>query len=154
MATNYFHLAQINVARMLAPLDDPQMADFVAQLDAVNTLADQSDGFVWRLQSESGNATEIQVFENELILVNMSVWESVKALRRYTYHSQHANVFRARRQWFRPLKPSLALWWVPVGHVPTVAEGKARLEMLARRGPTADAFTFKQIFAAPGDSPL
>lgn len=154
MKSNRYHLAQINVARMLAPLSDPQMAGFVDQLDAINTLADQSEGFVWRLQSESGNATEIQAFEDELILVNMSVWESVEALRRYTYHSQHVDVFRTRRQWFEPMQPSLALWWVPAGHIPTAVEGKARLEILARRGPTANAFTFKQLFAAPDASPL
>jgi Domain of unknown function (DUF3291) len=145
-----FHLAQINVARMRAPLTDPLMAPFVARLEAVNALADASPGFVWRLQGEQGDATDIRAYADPQMLVNLSVWQSVEALHAYVYRSDHTSVMRDRKQWFeRMAGPYLALWWVPAGHRPTVEEGKARLEMLAARGPTADAFTFRQPFS-PG----
>ena len=142
------HLAQINVARGRAPLDDPSMADFVAQLDAVNALAEESPGFVWRLKADDGaSSIYLQAFDDERMLINMSVWESIEALRSFVYRSQHANVLRARKTWFEPMTaPSLALWWVVAGHLPTIDEGKARLERLARLGPTPQAFTFKDSF--------
>jgi hypothetical protein len=145
-----FHLAQINVARMIAPLDDPLMAGFVAQLETINAQAEASPGFVWRLQSEAGDATSINAFDDERILINMSVWESIEALHTYTYRSQHAGVFRDRSQWFLPFgRPYLALWWIPAGHTPSPEEGRSRLELLQQQGPTALAFTFKQHFPAP-----
>lgn len=145
-----WHLAQINVARALAPLDDPVMADFVARLDAVNALADRSPGFVWRLQDESGNATDIPATDDPLVIVNMSVWASVEALFDFVYRSGHKAVLTRRREWFERYDgPHMALWWVEAGHRPTVAEGLARLERLAENGPSADAFTFRQRFPAP-----
>jgi hypothetical protein len=149
MTINY-HLAQINVARMLALLDDPLMADFVAQLDRVNAIAEQSPGFVWRLQGETGNATDIRAFEDERILVNMSVWESIEALHQFVYRSEHIEVYRPRKKWFEPITPPYVLWWIPAGHLPTVEEGKARLELLARGGSSSTAFSFKQRFQPPG----
>ncbi len=152
MAKGRYHLAQINIARMLAPLDDPMMADFVAELDPVNALAEESPGFVWRLQSEEGDATAFRVFEDDHILVNMSVWESLDALQQYVYRSRHLDVLRDRKRWFElPDKPHAALWWVVAGHHPTPEEGKARLIHLQRHGPSPEAFTFKQPFMAPGD---
>lgn len=145
MTANY-HLAQINVAQMLAPLDDPLMADFVAQLDHINAIAEQSPGFVWRLQGETGNATDIRAFEDERILVNMSVWESIEALHRFVYRSEHIAVYRPRKKWFEPITPSYVLWWIPVGHIPTVEEGEQKLELLAREGSSSAAFSFKQRF--------
>jgi hypothetical protein len=100
MPTHY-HIAQINIARMLAPINDPLLDDFVAQLDAINSLADDSPGFVWRLQSDSGNDTDIAAYEDALILINMSVWESIESLQAYAYRSEHVGVFRQRRQWFK-----------------------------------------------------
>jgi len=145
------HLAQINIARMRAPIDDPLMASFRAQLDEVNAVADQAGGFVWRLQDESGDATAIRAFEDPLILVNMSVWNDLEALRDFTYRSTHLGVLRDRKHWFGKLDgPSVALWWVPAGHTPTPAEGKERLEALAADGPSAQAFTFQQAFDPPG----
>ena len=145
-----YHLAQINIARMVAPLNDPIMADFVAQLEAINAIADQSPGFVWRLQSDEGDATAINAFKDDRILVNMSVWQSVEALNQYTYRSRHAGVFRSRKTWFLPLdRPHLALWWVPEGHIPTPEEGRDRLELLHLHGPAPEAFTFKHQFACP-----
>ena len=143
------HLAQVNLARLIAPLDDPRLADFVAQLDPVNRLAEQSPGFVWRLQSESGNATDVAWGDDPSILVNMSVWESVESLRAYVYASQHLEVFRDRRKWFTKLEdPHYCMWWVPAGHRPTIAEAKQRLELYRRVGPTQDAFWVSEAFGA------
>ena len=150
MSNPSHHLAQINIARMHAPLDDPLMAGFVAQLDPVNALADQSPGFVWRLQDEAGDATSIRVFDDDRILVNMSVWETMEALRDYVYRSGHLGVLRDRKRWFEPPDgPYLALWWIPAGHVPTPEEGRQHLDHLRRHGPTPEAFTFKSLFPAP-----
>jgi len=145
------HLAQANLAWMRAPLAHPSMDSFRAQLERINRLADESPGFVWRLQTDAGDATGIRAFEDELVLFNMSVWESVSALHAYTYRSDHADVLRARRDWFdAPRGPSLVLWWIPAGTLPTVDEAKARLALLAERGPSALAFTFRQAFPPPG----
>jgi hypothetical protein len=147
-----FHLAQINIGRLVALTDDPQLADFVAQLDPVNRLADAAPGFVWRLQSTSGNATDVAYSDDPLVIVNMSVWESLAALRDYTYASHHMQVFRDRAKWFERMdKPQYCLWWVRAGHVPSVAEGKQRLEHYQSRGATPISFWFSQSFAAPVD---
>jgi hypothetical protein len=134
---------------MRAPLNNPIMKGFVDQLSKVNRVAEASPGFIWRLKSEEGDATTIRAYEDELILVNMSVWVSIEALREFTYRSHHAGVFRDRLQWFeRSAGAQLALWWIPVGHLPTVEEGKSRLALIEKLGPTPEAFTFKQSFAA------
>jgi hypothetical protein len=148
-----FHLAQINVARAVAPLDDPSMAEFVAQLDAVNAVADASPGFRWRLKSENGRPSSyVPGTDDDRMLINLTVWDSVEALRQYVYRThEHAAVFRDRRKWFEvPESPLFALWWVTAGHIPTVEEGFARLARLRECGPTADAFTFKATFPPPG----
>lgn len=152
MTIRRFHLAQANIARMRAPLEDPLMAGFASQLDAINAAADRSPGFLWRLQTDAGNATAIRAFEDERILFNMSVWESIEALNHYVYRSEHVGPLRDRRQWFEPLDgPSLVLWWIPAGHLPTIEEGKERLRILAAEGPTTKAFTFKVWFPPPGE---
>ncbi len=126
-----YQLAQVNIGRILAPLDSPVMAGFVTQLDAVNALADAAPGFVWRLQTEEGNATSIHAFEDDLMLINMSVWESVDALAAYVYGPDHVAVMRRRREWAHHMKEAyLVLWWVPAGWVPTIDEAKERLEHL------------------------
>ena len=147
-----FHLAQVNIARMRAPLETPVMDGFRTQLERINAVADASPGFVWRLQSDEGDATAIRAFDDPLMLVNMSVWESLEALHAYVYKSDHVGPLRSRRAWFEPLtgQASLALWWIPAGHEPTVAEAVERLELLNARGPTADAFTFREPFPPPG----
>jgi hypothetical protein len=148
-----FHLAQVNLATLRAPLDSPELAGFVAQLEPVNALADQSPGFVWRLQTEDGDATAIRPFEDDRVIVNLSVWASLEALRSFVYASRHLDVMRQRRAWFHRMPdPFMALWWVPAGTIPTVAEAKDRLELLARRGPTAAAFTFRAPFPEPADA--
>jgi hypothetical protein len=138
-----FHLAQVNVARMRAPLDDPSMFDFASRIDEINARAEADPGFVWRwTDSDSGP------FNAPDLLFNLSVWQSVDALRAYVYRSEHAQLFRDRLQWFHPSgSPTLALWWIPAGHRPTPAESKARLDHLTQHGPTAVAFNFKQSFA-------
>ena len=150
--TSTFHLAQVNIGRVLWPPDDPRMAGFMGRLDELNKLADESPGFVWRLQTEAGNATDLRPYDDERLLVNMSVWESLEELREYVYRSAHTPVLGQRKQWFEPMTtPFLALWWVPAGHRPSVEEAKARLAELTARGPGPGAITFKQTFLAPGE---
>jgi hypothetical protein len=146
-----FQLAQVNVALLREPLDSPLVADFVAALDPINALADISPGFIWRLQTEEGDATSIRAFDDDLIIVNMSVWESIESLADYVYRSAHTTVLRRRREWFQHMKEAYsALWWIPTGVLPTVTEAVGRLEHLRRHGPSAHAFTFKRPFS-PGD---
>ena len=149
-------LAQLNVGRMLAPVDSPQIAGFVAELEPINRLADASPGFVWRLQTDQGDATSIRPTEDELFLINMSVWTSIEALRAFTYSTAHVEVLRRRREWFERLATAhMVLWWVPAGHRPTIDEALDRLDRLRREGPTPAAFTFRTPFEpeaqAPGD---
>ena len=146
-----WHLAQVNVGRLRAAVDDPLIADFVAGLDRINALADVAPGFVWRLQTEAGNATAVRpIDDDELLAINMSVWESVEALAAYVYRSDHAAFMRRRREWFERMDQAyLALWWIPVGHRPTTTEAIAKLELLRAKGPTVDAFTFRKAFPPP-----
>jgi hypothetical protein len=142
------HLAQINIGRMKAPLEDPSMHVFVSRLAEINALADGSPGFVWRMQDGEGNGnTYLRPYDDERIIVNMSVWKSVEQLRTYTYETAHAAILRQRRDWFEKFdRVALALWWIPAGHIPTMDEAKARLESLEVNGPTPFAFTFKAVF--------
>ena len=146
-----YHLAQVNIGRLRAPLDDPMMDGFRTALDPINALADETPGFVWRLQTEDGNATAIRPYpDDDLMAINMSVWESLESLQQFVYKSEHVTTLRARKQWFEPIAgPILALWWVPVGHVPTVTEARERLTHLERHGPTPHAFTFRTPFPPP-----
>lgn len=145
-----FQLAQINVARAKAPMADDLMKGFVEALDEINALADASPGFVWRLQSEGGHALEIRAYEDPLVFVNLSVWESAAALKNYVYKSAHTPFLARRQQWFGKFDgPHLALWWVPAGTRPDAAEGRRRLEWLAKHGPSREAFSFHTPFASP-----
>ena len=148
-----WHLAQVNIGRLRAPVDDPLIADFVAGLDRINALADSAPGFVWRLQTEDGNATAIRpVDDDELLAINLSVWESVEALADFVYRSDHVAFMRRRREWFEKFGASyLALWWTPAGTIPTVSEAMERIALIDRDGPTPAAFTFRQRFAPPHD---
>lgn len=145
-----FHLAQVNIGRVRAPLEDPLMEGFRSQLDVVNALADRTPGFVWRLQTEEGNAMAIRPYEDERMAINLSVWESLEALQQFVYRGAHVGPLRDRKQWFEPIDgPILALWWVPAGHIPTVEEAIDRLRILKERGPSAESFTFRKPFPAP-----
>lgn len=141
-----FHLAQVNIARMKAPLDSEVMAGFVARLAEINALADSAPGFVWRLQTDEGDATYLRPYDDDRILFNLSVWKSADALKDYVYRTAHAELLRDRRSWFEHFGASyLALWWVPAGHVPGVDEAKKRLAHLEEHGPSHFAFTFKTL---------
>lgn len=142
-----FHLAQVNVGRVRAPLDDPMMKGFVDRLDDLNALADASPGFVWRLQTPAGNATYLRPYpEDDRLLMNMSVWETVDALKRYVYKTGHADLLRHRHEWFEPMAVFLALWWVPAGHRPGIDEARKRLAHLEAHGPSQFAFTFRALY--------
>ena len=143
-----YHIAQINIARMKAPLDDPLMAGFVARLDEINSLADRSPGFVWRLQAGEGSAAAyLRPYDDDRILVNMSVWKTIDALKHYVYRTAHREVLRQRHDWFNKMSDAYsAMWWVPEGHIPGIDEAKKRLAHLQQHGPTQFAFTFQMIF--------
>jgi len=159
-----WHLAQINLAYARAGQDDPAMADFMAQLDEINQLAELSPGFVWRYVSDSRDPNQRELADPR-VLFNMSVWDSVDSLHAFAYRTQHAKVFAARKKWFDEWRdrvgslaelgegvPFLAMWWVPAGYVPTAAEGLERLRWLGAKGPHAHAFTFKCLFTPQGEA--
>jgi len=144
-----FELAHLNIAAMKEPLDSPAMADFVANLDRINSLAEASPGFVWRLQDDAGDATAMRPL-GENTLVNLSVWTDIASLSRYVYQSAHVDIMRRRKDWFETMtQASLVLWWVGRGHRPGIEEAVARLQLLRSSGPTEGAFTFRQAFAPP-----
>lgn len=146
------HVAQLNVGRLRAPIDDPRIDDLRSNLAPINAQADASPGFVWRLQDESGNATGVAVFDDVLEILNLSLWESIDALADFTYRSAHVDFLRRRRQFFEaPVQPILCLWWVPEGRIPTVDEAIARLAHLRAHGPTPTAFTFRHRFEPDDD---
>jgi hypothetical protein len=144
-----YQLAQINVARLKAPIDAPETADFAGALDRINALAESSPGFVWRLKGDGSDATDLVAFDDPTIITNMSVWESPAALGAFVYRSGHSEIMRRRAEWFHVMEVFVALWWVPAGHEPTLAEGVEKLVLLERDGPTPDAFTFREPHPAP-----
>ena len=143
-----YHIAQVNIGRVKAPVEDPIMAGFVARLDEINALAERSPGFVWRLQTSEGNATYFRPYpEDDRVLINMSVWETIESLQHYVYQTAHAELLRQRQAWFEKFAGSYtALWWVPAGHLPGMDEATKRLAHLEKHGPTQFAFTFKATF--------
>ena len=144
-----YELAQLNIAVMKEPLDSPRMADFVANLERINALAESSPGFVWRLQTEEGDATALRPLV-EQTLVNMSVWKDVASLNHYVYKTAHVEIMSRRKEWFdRMHEASIVLWWVPQGHRPSVVQATERLQLLRAQGPSADAFTFRHAFPPP-----
>jgi hypothetical protein len=148
-----YHLAQLNIGRIKAPMDSPVMAGFANNLERINALAEATPGFVWRLQTDEGDATAIRPFDDPHMLVNMSVWRDVESLNRYVYQSAHVELMKKRREWFERMDEAfLVLWWVPAGHIPSVAEAIARLDRLRAEGPSAEAFTFRHAFPPP-DAP-
>jgi hypothetical protein len=145
-----YELAQLNIGVIRGPIDSPVMAEFVASLDRINALAERSPGFVWRLQTEEGNATAIRPYPDENIAVNMSVWRDIESLNAFVYRSEHVEIMRRRREWFERMSEAfLVLWWVPRGHRPSVQEAIGRLDTLRAHGPTPAAFTFRRTFPAP-----
>lgn len=150
-----YNLAQVNVARLLAPLDSKVLRPFVEALDEVNAEGDRAPGFVWRLQSESGNATDIEGFGWDVadscgVIVNLTTWRNTQALSDFIFGGRHLEIMRRRREWFQPVAESTtALWWVPAGTRPTVAESEDRIRLLRRHGPTGNAFTLRRHYPAP-----
>ena len=145
-----FQLAQINVAQAKAEMDADAMSGFVSRLDEINQIADKSPGFIWRLQSDDGDATSIRVFDDPLLLVNMSVWDSVEALKTFVYKSLHVELIRDREAWFNKLGTAhQALWWIPHGHIPTTREAEEKLEHIRQHGASQEAFTFSKLFMQP-----
>jgi hypothetical protein len=148
-----YHLAQINIAKAVADLDSPLMAGFMSRLNEINTLAERAKGFVWRLQSDAGDATSIRVFDDPRVLINMSVWETPEDLRKFVYRSVHIELIRDREAWFSRLSEQhQAAWWVPAGNRPSVEEGRDRLLRLREQGPSATAFTLAKPFPQPSES--
>jgi len=144
-----FYLAEVNIARMLAPLYSPVMTDFVANLDPINELAEKSDGYIWRLKDDSNNATSIKVYDDDFIIVNMSVWKDLDSLFEYVYRTNHVEYFKRRKEWFEKMpQMHMALWYVPVDKRPTVAEAVERIDYLRKHGETPYAFSFKKKFTA------
>lgn len=149
-----WELAQINVGRMVAPIDSPVVAGFVENLERINALADRSPGFVWRLQTDAGDATEFRLFDEDT-LVNMSVWKDVDSLHHFVYRTAHVEIMRRRKEWFELMREAYqALWWVPRGIRPSLQEAGQRLQRLRESGPCPEAFTFKQAFPQPGTRQL
>jgi hypothetical protein len=144
-----YELAQLNVAVMREPLESPGMADFVANLARINALAEDSAGFVWRLQTEDGDATAMRPMGADT-LINISVWRDADSLNEYVYKSAHAEIMRRRKEWFERMREAhVVLWWVRRGHRPGTAEAIERLELLRAGGPTQEAFTLRRAFPAP-----
>jgi hypothetical protein len=143
-------LAEINIARFRLPVTDPVNAEFVANLDRVNALAEAQPGFVWRLTGDGNSAIDLRAYEDPNIIVNMSVWSNMDALAAFVYRNEgHREIMRRRREWFDKMDFHLALWWVPAGHVPTIAEGRSKIEILSQLGPSPQAFLFNRPFPAP-----
>jgi Domain of unknown function (DUF3291) len=143
----HFDLAQLNVGRLVAPTDSPLVAEFMDALDSINALADSSPGFVWRFQTDEGNAIAERPFDDDRILVNFSTWETIDALADYVYRTAHTEYLRRRREWFERFEGAMVvLWWVPAGHRPTVTEAVERLAHLEANGPSPHAFTFRHRF--------
>lgn len=145
-----YEIAQLNIGVIRGAMDSPVMAVFAANLARINALAECSPGFVWRLQTDEGDATALRPFDDDRTLVNMSVWSDIESLRQYVYSSDHMTIMRRRQEWFEPSQQvSLVLWWVPRGHRPTVEEGIAKLERLRADGPGPGAFGFGRTFPPP-----
>lgn len=146
-----FHVTQVNIGLPRASLDSPELMEFVELLEPINAIVDDSPGFVWRLQTEDGDATAVRVFDDDRLIVNMSVWSSLEALGEFVYRTAHSGVMRRRREWFQKMPERFtALWWIPAGSLPTVSDAEERLDHLRRHGPSAEAFTFREPFPPPG----
>jgi hypothetical protein len=147
-----WHIAQVNIARLIEPLDSERLAGFVSELNPVNASADTAPGFVWRLKTEEGNATSLVAFEWDTsgsagVITNLSVWESFEALRDFIYSAQHLAVMRQKREWFYQVaEATTALWWIPAGELPTLNAAEEKIKILRNLGPTRESFGLNTIF--------
>jgi hypothetical protein len=146
-----YHLAEINIARMKGvDINDPIMKEFVENLDAVNQIAEKSEGFVWRLKDENNNATSLNPYDDEQIIINVSVWKSMETLEEFMYRTFHAEFLKRRKDWFTSFgKAHTAMWWIPAGHLPTLEEAVGKLDLLQKNGASQDSFDFRNKFPAP-----
>ncbi len=145
-----YYLAQINIAKLLEPIDSPLLEDFVKDLDRINEIAEKSKGFIWRLKDDTGNATNINPFDESSFIVNISVWKTIDDLKDFVYNSGHMEVFRKRAKWFEKMKtPHMALWWIKAGDIPTAKDGQNKLLQLENLGETQESFSFKLLFEQP-----
>jgi len=142
------HLAEFNVARIRYPLDDPRMAEFVDNVDRVNKLAEQIDGFVWRLQGASGNAMHMTVYDDPAILPNLTLWRDEQALERFVWQTVHGRFYGRREEWFAPMETPLVMWWVAENERPAMAEGVKRRDHLIAHGPSDYAFGWESLAGA------
>lgn len=148
--TQNYHLAQINIAQGIADIDDPLMKDFIDQIDYINRLAESAEGFIWRLQTDGGDATGISAFDDPKVILNMSVWDSLESLKEYVYTGDHVEVFKQKKKWFVKMdSPSIALWWIPAGTIPSIQDGKDALDYLEKHGPSEKYFIFSKPFSQP-----
>ncbi|WP_298346049.1 DUF3291 domain-containing protein [uncultured Algibacter sp.] len=147
-----YHLAQVNIAKRLAPMDDPIMQDFINNVEKINAIADEAEGFIWRMQDEDKDLGA-EIFQDDTLLINMSVWESLVSLFNYTYKSGHIEVFKRKKEWFSKMKMvHMAFWYIPEGYEPTFQDAKQRLDYLNKYGDTPYAFSFKSKFSAKKDA--
>ena len=146
-----YHLAEINIARMKGvDINDPIMKEFVENLDAVNQIAEKSEGFVWRLKDENNNATSLNPYDDEQIIINVSVWKSLETLEEFMYRTFHAEFLKRRKDWFTSFgKAHTAMWWIPAGHLPSLEEAVGKLDLLQKNGSSQDSFDFRNKFPAP-----
>ena len=150
MTEQDWHVALFNIARAVAPLDDPILAEFMGSLDRINARADQTDGLIWRFQTESGNATEERAYPDDRVIINLSVWRDIESLREFTYRGDHAEIMRRRREWFeRMTETYLVLWWVRAGTIPSVSDAKSRLAYVRQFGLSSQGFNFQERYPPP-----
>lgn len=154
MASNEFYIAELNISRLKAPLDSPQMKEFVDFLEPVNKFAEQSSGFVWRLAASDGTPSSYlpPAYEDEMIVTNLSVWKDIDSLKSFAYNSVHTYFLKNRKKWFDQMSSrQVVLWWLDPHHIPTLDEAKQKLQYLDEHGSTALAFTFQALFDANGN---
>lgn len=147
------HIAQLNISRLLASLDTPEMKEFVDFLEPVNKFAEESPGFVWRMKGENGEASSLLAspFDDPMIVTNLTVWADIPSLQAFVYKSVHRYFLQNRRQWFaRVATNQFVMWWVSPGVIPTLTDAKDRLQRLEAEGPSPEAFTLQQAFDARG----
>ncbi|TRX34043.1 DUF3291 domain-containing protein [Flavobacterium sp. ZT3R18] len=148
-----YQLAEINIARMKGvAINDPIMKEFVDNLDKVNEIAEQSEGFVWRLKDEDNNATNLNPYNDEQIIVNISVWDSIESLEHYMYKTFHSEFLKRRKEWFQSFgQVSTAMWWVKKGEIPDINQAMEKLDYLQKNGVSEIVFNFKQKYPKPID---
>ena len=145
-----YQLAQVNIAKFILPQDNPVNADFVNNLDRINAMAESQPGFIWRLIGSGNSAMDVRAYEDQNIIVNLSVWKDVQSLVNFVYRNEaHKSIMRRRKEWFEKIDFHMVLWWIESDRKPSVEEAKIRLELLCQSGPSYAAFTFKKPFAPP-----